>query len=718
MRIGRLAMALGIAAGAWAAAGPAGASGDYGCSVGWMLDRAGQDCANSVVMSPGNDTRVNLALLLRDRAGLASRPGDYPVQEWDQGFGRNFFDWHLFTQASYPESQWEDNDYYGSRCVSLKGGDAAFAGAVAANGKLSVADRDALLAARAQLAPICSSFGADYWVRQRDGTSAPAPAWPVGVTSKPGKEFVSYLVASAAFYGEDWEAARSGFAALAQASDPWVKETARYMQGRVELNAAQAASFDDWGFFSGTESTDKAATQRAGKALADYLKAYPKGAYAASAKGLQRRVLWLGGDLAGLSDAYEALLAATVPGSALEEALIEEIDNKLLLAKGAESAIDTPMLLATYDLMRMRDLGLDAESDEEAYAYGPKPIDEGELAAQEPLFKGREDLYQFLRATWSFYIGGNAQDVLERIPDATATTAHSALDFSRQVLRGQALAVLEDPGEEAFWRRLIGGSGGLYQRPTAELGLALHWDRAGQAGKVFGLDSPVQDGMIRKLLIERTIGPEILRKEAGNAARPVEERQLALFTLLYKQLSRGFYAGFLKDLPLVPNGANVDAGLWDLTTVETVPVGLFTAGRFSDGYACPTLGQTAAALVKNASDVKGRLCLGEFYRLNGFDDFYLDYGRSEAGSLGSGKELFPGTPIPRGSFYSAIIADPAAARGDKAYALYRAVRCYAPSGNNSCGGDEVPIEQRKAWFNTLKRQYADTKWARELEYYW
>ncbi|WP_054528943.1 hypothetical protein [Erythrobacter sp. SG61-1L] len=716
MRIGRLVSALGVAAGAWMAAGPAGASGDYGCSVGWTLDRAGLDCANSIVMSPGNDTRVNLALLLRDRAGLAGKPGEYPVQEWDQGFGRTFFDWHIFTQASYPESQWEDNDYYGSRCVSLKGGDAAFAGAVAANGKLSAADREALLAARAQLAPICSSFGADYWVRQRDSTSAPAPAWPVGISSKPGKEFVSYLVASAAFYGEDWAAARSGFAALAQASDPWVKETARYMQGRVELNAAQAVAFDEWGSFSGAESTDKPATQSAGKALADYLKAYPKGAYAASAKGLQRRVLWLGGDLGGLSDAYEALLAATVPGSALEEALIEEIDNKLLLAKGAETAIDTPLLLATYDLMRMR--GSAEEDTEEFYAYGPKPIDEAELAAQEPLFKGREDLYQFLRATYSFYIAGDAQDVLLRIPDATATTAHSALDFSRQVLRGQALAASNDPGEEAFWRRLITGSAGLYQRPAAELGLALHWDRAGQAGKVFAAQSPVQDSMIRKLLIERSVGPDILRGAADNAQRPVEERQLALFTLLYKQLSRGFYAGFLKDLPLVPSGANADAGLWSLSTAETVPVGLFAAGRFSDGYACPALSQTAAALAKNAKDVKGRLCLGEFYRLNGFDDFYLGADTSEAGGLGSGKELFPGTPIPRGSFYSSIIADPAAARADKAYALYRAVRCYAPAGINSCGDAEVPIEQRKAWFNTLKRQYADTKWAKGLEYYW
>ncbi|HZF46564.1 MAG TPA: hypothetical protein VEZ26_09515 [Sphingomonadaceae bacterium] len=715
MRIRRLALALGLALGAWAA-GPAGASSDFGCSPDWTLDRSVFDCASSAVMSPANDTRVNLALLLRDRAGLASRPGKYPVMEWDYGFGRNFFDWHLFGQASYPAPVEQDaSDYYGSRCISLKGGDAAFASALAANAKLPGAEREALLAARAQLAPICMAFGASYWLSDGKERNAPSPAWPVNVASKPGKDFAAYLAASAAFYGEDWNAARGGFAGLVKAGDPWVRETARYMQARVELNAAQARAFDEWGYFGGAEKTDQDAARRAGQALTDYLKAYPKGAYAASAKGLQRRALWLGGDLAGLSDTYEALLAATVPGSAVEEVLIEEVDNKLLLAKGAESAIDTPLLLATYDLMRMRSSGLEGEG---AYEYGPKPIDEAELAAQEPIFKGRGDLYQFLRATYAFYIGGNAQDVLERIPDASATTAHSALDFSRQMLRGQALAALHDPGEEAFWRRLIPGATGLYQRPAAELGLALHWQQAGKADRVFGADSPVSDSMIRKILLARTIGPDILRREAGNAARPDAERQLALFTLLYKQLSRGFYGGFLKDLPLVPAGADKEAGLWWLETAKTIPVGLFTAGRFSDGYACPKLEQTVALLAKNARDVKGRLCLGDFYRLNGFDDFSLYSDTEQAGFLGSGKEAFPGRPIARGTFYRSIMADPAAAPADKAYALYRAVRCYAPSGINGCGDDDAPVEQRRAWFQTLKRQYGDTRWAKGLDYYW
>ncbi len=73
----------------------------------------------------------------------------------------------------------------------------------------------------------------------------------------------------------------------------------------------------------------------------------------------------------------------------------------------------------------------------------------------------------------------------------------------------------------------------------------------------------------------------------------------------------------------------------------------------------------------------------------------------------------------RGSeIYKAIIADPKAPAPDKAYALFRAINCYATSGNNSCGGTEVVIAQRKAWFTRLKKEYPTSRWAQELRYYW
>lgn len=55
---------------------------------------------------------------------------------------------------------------------------------------------------------------------------------------------------------------------------------------------------------------------------------------------------------------------------------------------------------------------------------------------------------------------------------------------------------------------------------------------------------------------------------------------------------------------------------------------------------------------------------------------------------------------------------------DKALALNRAVRCYAPGGNNSCSGTEVELAQRRAWYFRLKREYPQSRWARDLKYYW
>ncbi len=94
-----------------------------------------------------------------------------------------------------------------------------------------------------------------------------------------------------------------------------------------------------------------------------------------------------------------------------------------------------------------------------------------------------------------------------------------------------------------------------------------------------------------------------------------------------------------------------------------------------------------AQLARDPRDVKARLCLGDFYRLNGFDDLYLDF-EPPAGTLGSFAD-YPGTSIPRSKLYADLIGEAGVARDDRAYALYRAVHCYAPSGYSSCGGDQV-----------------------------
>ncbi|WP_275229160.1 hypothetical protein [Novosphingobium album (ex Liu et al. 2023)] len=682
------------------------ASGDFGCYPQWRLANPDYACSNRAVLSPGNDTRVNLLYLLRDRAGLATGPGRYPAAGYDAaGFGHVFLDWDQLKSAYYRQpDEAEDAGSGGSRCDSRGGGGDAFGAALAANRAVPESERARLTAARALTGQACA------------GGDSAAPAWPEGIASTAGRDFLTYLKAADAFYAGRFDEARASFGALRKAQDPWLAETSAYMVARNELVAAQAPAFDEWGDYAGAGKVDKAAVKRGQDALAAYLKAWPSGRYADSARGLVRRAYWLAGDAAGLSRAYAAMLDALDPAGAAAPDLVQEIDNKLLFARGLEGGFDAPLLLATWDLMRMRI----EEVPEGEQSYGDPPLSAQELAAQQPMFAGRPDLYGFVQASHAYYVARDYRRVIALIPDDARQPGYAPLAFSRQVLRGMALEAVNDRNAAGFWQDLLGGAKDLYQRPIVEMALALNWERHGKLADVFARGSPIGEAPVREILLQQSAGPELLRAVAARADLPVHERDVATYALLYKQLSRGRYAEFNRDLALVRKNAGKDGGTydWSLQDLETVPVGLFTRGGWSDGYACPALARTTATLAAEPGNVKANLCLGEFYRLNGFDDLASNGDRPAADELGGAVNGFPQPQRMRAAIYDAVIADPAATPDDKAYALYRAVWCYGPSGNNSCGGADAPEARRKAWFQQLKRDYPGSRWARELKYYW
>jgi hypothetical protein len=473
-------------------------------------------------------------------------------------------------------------------------------------------------------------------------------------------------------------------------------------------------AFDEWGSFD-LAAVDRDAAARAAAGFAAYVEAYPQGRYAASAAGLVRRALWLGRESGALGAAYARLLERTDPQAPAALDLVQEIDNKYLLDAGAGQASAGPWLVAVHDLLRMRHDRTAVETGRDFYEYGLAPLTAAELAAQEPAFAGHGELYGFLGASLAFYLERDYRAVLRLLPDDARRPEYSPLQFSRQVLRGMALAELKDRNEEGFWRELLGGAKGLHQRQTVELGLALAWERAGQVAKAFAADSPIADEGIRGVLLDHAAGPEVLRAAAGLAGRPRLERDQALYVLLYKELSRGSYAAAARDLAQVRADAPLESYSQE-TEEQQVPLGLFTRGAFADGYPCPALGETVAQLARDPRAVRARLCLGEFYRLNGFDYTELDTA-PPAGELGS-YAAYPGEPLRRDRIYADVIGEAGVAREDRAYALYRAVYCYAPAGYSSCGPEQVPETQRRAWFRRLKDEFGDTRWGREIEYYW
>ena len=130
------------------------ASGDFGCYPTWNLNSASYDCANRAILAPGNDTRVNLALLLRDKAGL-SRPGDLDYVKpdyWVSDFGHVFFDWQLLQSTFFPNyDKAENNVYEGSRCSTLTSGAEAYKDALMSAKRVADDERSALVDAERRL---------------------------------------------------------------------------------------------------------------------------------------------------------------------------------------------------------------------------------------------------------------------------------------------------------------------------------------------------------------------------------------------------------------------------------------------------------------------------------------------------------------------------------------------------------------------------------------
>jgi hypothetical protein len=689
--------------GAMGLASPARASGDFACSPSWQLGhRTLSGCDDMALLGPGNDTRTNFVLLLADmRHGLAA--AGHPASG---AAADPFFDWPTLRNLLAPPPPGTDPSDYatgeGSRCTSNDSGTASFTAAVGAARGLSDPERAQLIDARKAIAPKCAeAMAVPPSVAALDGLRSPA-----------ARAFAAYLRGAMAFYDGDYDTAAARFAALKTSDQPWLRETATYMLGRVELNRAQVNAYDEYGYPVGSEKIDQKLIAASDAALGAYIKAYPNGLYTLSARGLLRRVYWLGGNTAKLSAAYVALLAQTPAERGISDsALADEIDNKLLAELKPES-VTNPILLAMLDLKAMR-----TGTNEEGEALTEVPITAAALQAQQHYFASNPALFDYLQAVHAFFVDNNPRAVMTLIPDAARQKDFSYLQFSRQMLRGMALEAVKDRNARGFWLEAIQGAQAPYQRAAIELALALHEERAGALDRVFAPDSPIQGSAARELLLMNVAPAPLLRQQAKNSAAPRHERDIALFTLLYKELTRGAYHDFVADLALVPPGASTTMGYFSLDESEHPALGVFTTKSATSDYDCPALAEVATRLAGEPHQAKSMLCLADFIRANGFDEFVLD-SPPAANELGGTPSQFPGGNFARQAVYQAIIADRATPAQDRAYALYRAVNCYAPSGNNGCGGTEVPLARRKAWHDQLKKDYPASRWAKALKYYW
>ncbi|MDN7933275.1 hypothetical protein QZM52_18480 [Burkholderia metallica] len=697
------------------------ASGDDGCYAPPTLRQTAYSCANVPMLSPANDTRINAMLMMVDSAKVAQTfpdpktiPAKDRINQIVVPFPMDFSGWIDIGQkapdktgdaadADTASNRYADGE--GSICRSMRAGADAFNDALGSAGGLPADEAARLRTARADIAQKTCAAG---------GASA---AWAKPPVKSPlGQQFAAYLDGTNAFYRADFLGATRAFASASHSANPWLKETGLYMAGRAQLNAAQANAFDNDSPVPSRERVTKVSLDAANTVFRTYLKIYPQGRYATSATGLLRRVAWLGGNVTQQADLYGHALARWSPATSNVPLiqLANELDSKLLF--GAEfdaRQIQSPTVLATVDLLRMRT----SDSSDSSRA---KPLTLDDLQAQKPRFANAPALHDYLLATWYVQVGRKPDAALALLPQAPA----EPLDYfglSQQALRGFAL---EDSGQtdkaRQLWRDLIPLATFRFQREALELALAINLEQAGLVNDAFADDSPVQNAAIRAVLLQRSASADLLRAQAQNPASGGALRDTALYTLLYKELTRSHYAEFIADAALVPG-----------TPADPLKPFVAAGAKNEDGYVCPSAHDIAATLQQNPADAKGLNCLADFVRLHppasGLEGDpvppWMRYASKTSATripptLGAAPSQFAGKPYERMSSYVTVMADAQANPNDRAYAYYRAIKCYAPAGYNECGGTDVPKNARKRWFDALKASYPGSPWAQKLRYYW
>jgi hypothetical protein len=709
-------LATGCAGGALLWTTPASASADSGCAASYSIDQSTfQGCSgfDLIAMSPAADTRLTMWMLIMDQRG------DRRMPRYDAANVNGWSDsgWKTISAALLPPVPEADRyRVVGSadRCASSTSGMAAFIAAVRA-ARLSESDKSALIAGREALGQWCSTTlmrkdRCPSWATdQPECTTAIADPQEVRLTNGEAGEFSAYLAGASAFYRSDFDAAKRAFASLSRARNAWVREAALYMVARTELNLMQQGQFDRWGNLQRTN--DMAARANTAEAAFNaYAAAYRNGRYTASGKGLLRRVYWLSDQREKLARLYDEAVPDVTADGAID--FVNEVDLKLFAEQGAVNA-NNPVILSALLLARMR------SQEGTKLPCCDAPLSRAELDGLRARFSGQPSLYEFLIANHDMYVAHQPQAVLSRIADASRSARFNHLEYSRQLLRGQALEAVRNPGAEAHWRNMLTGAATGYQRSGVEVALALNLERAGKVSSLFAANSPLTIVDARDVLLMNSADAALLRQQAANRNATPHERSIAAYTLLYKRLSRGEWTEFSRDLALIPPGTspsdNRDNFRW--ASDALAPASVFTSTQSETGYACPAMPQIAQQLAANPRNVRASMCLGEFTRKANMDTPPIDQ-RQRGDHLGGITPPFPVGEYNRMAIYQRVIADRTASADDRAYALFRAVNCYAPSGYNTCGTQTIPRATRQGWFNQLKRDYAQSRWARELRYYW
>ena len=656
-------------------------------------------CSNLPVLYPANDSQTNMTLLLSDLGLATIKPLTADGNLWDANYGTVPFDAANISALTEnrilnqrEKLSKKDEIIFDERCYSFNSGNAAFISQVKINKNIPANEKQLLINERQKM----NQCG------DKIALIAVDPNWSVTT-----RQYASYLNASILFYNANYSAATKIYTVLSTVEDTWLKETALYMLIRTSLNSAYTTGVDQYGDVY-LDNINQNLLKQFLDHITVYLKAYPNGQYVASARGFMRRGLWL-------SKRQDLLVNEIVwqihnPKSKfynLEMSqLPAEIDRRVFNSQYFNvKNLKDPFFLATYDLMYMRMPASDPY----------RPITWAQLAAQKEFFKAQPELFQYLQAVHLLFVQNKPQEALSYLPKDNIKN-NNYLQLSQSFLKGQ---ILEKTGQkqlaEHYWNQQFAQAKDSYQKGLFETALSNHLAARQDYSAFIGKKAKMSQLNLQRNFITQVANADSLQKIIQSNDSTLDQKQAATYTLLSKSLVHQNFDLFKQSFAFMPKNAvqykGYNSDNEQLKNKPDFSNFICNGANITPQLKCSNLETLVNQLAQTPKDSLLNVCLGEYFRSEqGYSVQQLGYAEQQQSS-------FSGKIFARGQVYKDILKS--SSKDDlHAYALYRSIQCYAPSGINDCGDAEVSKPVRKQWYDQIKRDYPNSTWAKSLKYYW
>ena len=509
-------------------------------------------------------------------------------------------------------------------------------------------------------------------------------------------DYKDYIAAADAFNRADYDTALTGFTKLRdksqglrerlakwvdKSSNSWAVETATYMVARTQLVMSQK----NWdGYTDPLEQVDQNLVKQASDSYAAYLKAYPSGLYADSARHIQRKILMLQGRTDDLSAALRTEAnKAFAPGNAGKYDVVLLQEFMRFNTTPINAAQDAPLLI-TYGWLKEQI---------------PTAEDISALNKRESDFREHPGLFHFTRAL-GLYKMKDYQGVLDSTPGDKVT--NDLLSLSTELLRAKSFAALGNYDEalNVFTAMNQASSQEAIELEMAKLKIAQK--------NTLQLYEPTS----------HLKSENLLRAVAQNA---LDDKDIAL--ALRKPNITGEKRAYLaQELALRYLLTRRYVDLTNLMTQEPA-----AARYFAD------IKQAVAILAKQPDDNKSKLDVARFEYYKNLrpnftfmeQDYYTTHSLPEmrpwCGTACEGATARAKAAIPPYELFHEVAGATRDLPPDmiEAETLHFLVRCFRGSEfQNMCKWERDYPNESKAVYERLHKRYPASKWAKATPYYY